>query len=119
MRLNGDVRDVMNLGGGSDEGSLQASPWFGGRIQITSPLPSERFLTAETPHFDAAVLDRSGNTLANSTGLEWNSNIDGPLGQGPIDHKLTVGTHSVTLSGHGLSQTYPVRVYSDLLMRSR
>ncbi|HST70499.1 MAG TPA: hypothetical protein VLI94_12675 [Solirubrobacterales bacterium] len=114
LRLNGDVRHVMNLGAGFDEGSLQASPWFGGRIQITSPLPSERFLTAETPHFDAAVLDGSGNTLANSTGLEWSSNIDGVLGQGPIDHKLTAGTHSVTLSGHGLSQTYPVRVYSDL-----
>ncbi len=114
LALNGDVRHSMQLGPGFEGASLAVTPWFGGVIDISSPLRSERFVSGEAVHLDARVLDVSGNPLADSSDLSWSSDIDGNLGTGPTDHQLSVGTHAITLSGHGLSRARSVRVFADL-----
>jgi hypothetical protein len=114
LALNGSVVDRMGLGYRFNHAGISMSPWFGGSVNIRSPLEGERFVTGENARLDANILDANGPTW-NSDGILWESNRDGTLGTGSPTVTLTPGTHVITATKERLKRTVNVRVYSDLL----
>jgi hypothetical protein len=114
LALSGQVDRLFALGGGFNGASLCVTPWFGGALHVTSPTHDARFVTQEAVRLDAQVFDVTGRPTWDSTGISWRSDRDGPLGTGTISPKLSVGPHTITAEGQGLSDTSPVRVFSDV-----
>jgi hypothetical protein len=114
LALSGTVDRLTQLGPAFNTGALIATPWFGATINIKRPLIDERFVDKEPVTFDANVLDVNGRETWDSTGMTWQSNRDGALGEGTIVKQLSVGTHTITANIHGVTRTIPVRVFTDL-----
>jgi hypothetical protein len=86
-----------------------------GSIQIKNLIENERFVTGETIVLDADALEVNGEYHpSGSSGFIWRSNLDGELGSGTVTTALSVGTHTITVSGYGLERTINLRVFQDL-----
>ena len=85
----------------------------GTKIQLQSPLYNERFVQGETVRFEAIV---TCEPPCDGSQLQWTSDRDGHLGNGPLvsTSGLSLGTHTITVSGYGMSETFPVRVFAHL-----
>ena len=84
------------------------------RIMIESPLPDERFVTQEPVRFKAAFAGVDKNDSARAS---WTSLATAELGRGSeIEvRNLPAGTHEVTVSLDGVSQSVRIREFTDLL----
>ena len=85
----------------------------GTRISPKSPLYDERFVRGETVRLKATV---TCTVPCDGSQLQWTSDLDGYLGNGTVisTSGLSVGTHTITVSGYGGSETFPVRVFAHL-----
>ncbi len=85
----------------------------GTKIWLQSPLENGRFIQGEQVQLRALVT--SSSPVDGST-LQWSSNLDGLIGQGPTitANNLSVGAHTITADGYGTSAQTPVRVFADL-----
>jgi hypothetical protein len=83
-------------------------------IAIQSPLPDERFLAQEPVKFKASF---RGVEQADQARAIWSSSVTGELGRGAeIDvRNLAAGTHDVTVSLDGASQSIRIREFNNLL----
>lgn len=113
LALNGSVVDRMGLGYRFNHAGISMSPWFGGSMNIKSPLEGERFVSGERTPLDANILNTTGPSW-NSDGITWESNRDGPLGTGSPTATLSPGTHVITASKERLKRSVNVRVFDDL-----
>jgi hypothetical protein len=84
-------------------------------IMIEAPLEGERFITGENPKFRATV--KLLNENEDGSQLQWVSDRDGNLGIGGeiTIPKLSLGNHSITVSGYGITKTVNIRVFSNLM----
>lgn len=85
----------------------------GTRLWPMSPLHDERFVVGEPVSLRALLTSERPHS---GRAITWQSDLDGHLGSGPSATvpSLSVGTHQITVSGHGASTTIPVRVFEDL-----
>lgn len=113
LALNGSVVDRMGLGFRFNHAAISMSPWFGGSMNIKSPLEGERFVSGESTRLDANILNTTGPSW-NSEGITWESNRDGMLGTGSPTVTLSPGTHVITASKERLKRSVQVRVFADL-----
>jgi len=113
LALNGSVVDRMGLGYAFNHAAISMSPWFGGSMNITSPLAGERFISGETTRLDANILNLTGPSW-DSQGVTWESSRDGQLGTGSPTVSLSTGTHVITASKERLKASVNVRVFADL-----
>jgi hypothetical protein len=92
---------------------IPASTAQGESICLQSPLYNERFVQGETVRFEAIV---TCEPPCDGSQLQWTSDRDGYVGNGLLvsTSGLSVGTHTITVSGYGMSETFPVRVFADL-----
>jgi hypothetical protein len=114
LQQNGSVGALMGLGYHFDQAAINMSPWFGGSLEVTSPIESERFVATEPVRLAARVLDPTGQQSWDSSGVSWSSDINGPLGTGSPTVSLSAGNHVLTASIERLKRTVNVRVYADL-----
>lgn len=114
LSLSGQVDRLHQLGPAFNVAALSVTPWFGGTVNIRSPLPDERFVDKEPVTFAANVTDAAGRETWDSTGMMWQSSRDGALGAGTFSKPLSVGTHQITANMHGLTRAQPARVFTDL-----
>jgi hypothetical protein len=65
-------------------------------VTISTPPDGSTYQFDDTIHFSGTALDAEDGDL--SASIEWESDIDGPLGTGPSVDKaeLTAGTHTIT-----------------------
>ncbi|MFD9499751.1 hypothetical protein [Streptomyces sp. NPDC060035] len=113
LALNGSVVDRMGLGYRFNHAAISTSPWFGGSMNIKSPLAGERFISGEDTLLDANILSVTGPSW-NSDGITWQSSRDGLLGTGAPTVKLSTGTHVITATKERLKRSVSVRVFADL-----
>lgn len=113
LALNGSVVDRMGLGFRFNHAGISMSPWFGGSVNIKSPLEGERFVSGESTVLDASILSTTGPSW-NSDGITWESDRDGLLGTGAPTVTLSPGTHVITASKERLKRSVSVRVFADL-----
>ncbi|GGW87405.1 hypothetical protein GCM10010297_05610 [Streptomyces malachitofuscus] len=113
LALNGSVVDRMGLGFRFNHAAISMSPWFGGSMNIKSPLGGERFVSGEKTLLDANILNTTGPSW-NSEGITWESDRDGPLGTGTPTVTLSTGTHVISASKERLKRSVNVRVFNDL-----
>jgi hypothetical protein len=115
LALNGSVINRMGLGYDFNNAAISVSPWFGGSLNVLSPLEGERFVVGEQVRLDANILGVGGNPpMWNSDGVAWTSDRDGPLGSGSPMVTLSQGNHVITASKERLRRTVNVRVFADL-----
>lgn len=114
LSLSGQVDRLASLGPAFNTATMHVTPWFGGTINIRTPLLNERFVDKEDVKLEADVTDATGRPAWDGTGMTWTSDRDGALGTGPLTRKLTVGMHQITANLHGITRTVPVRVFTDL-----
>jgi hypothetical protein len=81
-------------------------------LAITSPLPNERFVTNATVNLKVSLGDRH----IDASEVVWTSSVSGELGRGPTIQvsKLPPGTHNITVSIHGETQSVSIREFKDL-----
>ena len=121
ISLSGTVRPLFGLGYGFNAPTLTIAPSVpGSAIWIHEPLRNERFVVGESVHFDAVVTLESATEcleLPDGSELQWHSDIDGLVGTGAsiAVTNLSVGSHIITASGYGVSETFPIRIFHDLL----
>lgn len=82
-------------------------------LAITRPLPDERFITNETITLKVSL----GGRHVDASEVVWNSNLAGELGRGPEIQvsKLAAGSHTITVSVAGETQSISIRIFKDLL----
>jgi hypothetical protein len=85
----------------------------GTRIWLQSPLANERFVQGESVHLRALV---TGEQPVDGSALRWSSSLDGLLGNGPhvIVGHLSLGTHTIKVTGYRKRLTRTVRIFTDL-----
>lgn len=74
-----------------DQAAISMSPWFGGSLEVTSPIEGERFVATEPVRLVARGLDPTGQQSWDSSGVSWSSDINGPLGTGSPTVSLSAG----------------------------
>jgi hypothetical protein len=114
LSLNGSTVNRMGLGYDFNNAAIIVAPWFGGSLNVLSPLEGERFVVGEQVRLDANILGLGGPPVWNSEGVVWTSNRDGPLGSGSPTVPLSLGNHVITASKERLKRTVNVRVFADL-----
>ena len=85
----------------------------GTQLWLQSPLDDERFIHGEAVHLHALL---TGEQATDGSALSWSSNADGMLGQGTdvTVAQLSIGTHTITVTGYGVQATKLVRIFADL-----
>ena len=83
------------------------------KIWLLNPILDERFVKGEVVTFEATV---PGESPVDGSQLLWVSTIDGNLGNGlqlEISN-LSVGNHTIELTGHGDELLFSIRVLNDV-----
>jgi hypothetical protein len=114
LSLNGSTVNRMGLGQDFNNAAIITAPWFGGSLNVLSPLAGERFVVGEQVRLDANILGLGGPPVWNSDGVVWTSDRDGALGSGSPTVMLSEGNHVITASKERLKRTVNVRVFADL-----
>jgi hypothetical protein len=85
----------------------------GTRLFIEGPLANERFVVKEPVNLQALI---TSHAIVDESLLHWTSSIAGALGSGLNVHVsgLPLGNQNIQAGGLSLTQTVPVRVFTDL-----
>lgn len=82
-------------------------------LTIQSPLVNERFVSGEVIEFRVIV---DSYLPLDASQLQWNSSIDGNIGNGPALqlNQLSAGIHEIEVKGYEESASIQIRVFNDL-----
>ncbi|MGH2636070.1 MAG: hypothetical protein ACRDHU_08000 [Actinomycetota bacterium] len=120
ISLSGAVRRRFGVGVGFEGAALSTSPETpGAGIWFHAPLANERFVAGERVYLEASATlgtAAAGFTYPDGSSLQWTSDLDGPIGTGPVLflQNLSLGTHTLQVAGYGMQGTRQVRIFSDL-----